>query len=248
MMISQTQTTAVPSQTAVPLLTGKQCYQAIVATYGITPPSEEERRGYAVQAKEGNQDARQAVILTMYHLVASIAHKYASGYAWTGRIDYEDVAQVGMLTVVERLDAALEADEPYGYLTVAARTQMARYCHHNASPIRTPRRGSVKEAHRPFQRVERLEAVIDQETGLTLAETLQAPSETAVAHRDATPLYAALQALPERHREVIVRHYGLFDQGPEPFISIERERGFRAKAYHTAALHQLATTVQGMTR
>ena len=232
----------------VSLTTGTDRYRATVATYGVTPATEEERQGYAVQAKQGDQEARQLVILVMYPLVAALAQRYHLAYVWASgaRLDYEDLAQVGMMTIVERLDAALEAEAPYGYLTVAARKSMAHYCIETASLIRTPRRGSVKEAHRPFTDVESIDRVIDAESGLTLGETLvDLPQQTPT--RDYTPLYEAVQALPERHREVVTRHYGLFDYAPEPLRSIERDKGFRAKAYKTVAVQKLATALQGVT-
>jgi RNA polymerase primary sigma factor len=68
------------------------------------------------------------------------------------------------------------------------------------------------------------------------------PSASAIAHEDRDELSAMLRLLPERHREVLIRRYGLNDRHAQSHAEIGKWLGVgeeRSRQIEREAMHRL---------
>jgi DNA-directed RNA polymerase specialized sigma24 family protein len=196
------------------------------------------------RARQGDQDAREQIVLALMDTIQGYAHRHATAMRWSGRIETEDLLQLGMLAILEHLDIALTKDNPLGYLTTVARCAIIRHCVYHSSLITRPRaKDSIALSHMPDMVVMSLEKPLDQD-GLTLGDVL--PGDSAPApERDYTPLYEAVKALPEKHQAVIVRYYGLLQHAPERLCTIGRDIGTKKPhRYAQVAYKRLARSLE----
>jgi len=73
------------------------------------------------------------------------------------------------------------------------------------------------------------------------------PSDSAIAHEDEREVAALLRLLPRRHREVLIRRYGLEHRQPQGHGEIGRWLGVgeeRSRQLEREALHRLRTILQ----
>jgi RNA polymerase sigma factor (sigma-70 family) len=222
--------TAKPSQTALygELLTNEEAYSKDVGEHPRLSDEEEER--LVAQARLGNKQARETLILDALSYVMKVAHKYARicGAHGRWRVEYLDLVQVGNVTLVECMDKALAHACPAGYLRRAALGEIVKYCMKHGSPIASP---SQRGGHiLPMKEVESLDKPLgpgNEEDAHTLADLLVATEPEKRSERDFSTLYQALAGLTEKQRYVVTHHYGL-DGAPQDLFTLSCE--MRAQA------------------
>ena len=147
------------------------------------------------------------------------------------------------LAAVRRAEAELERLGP-------RRASDAAIAEHTRLSITTVR--SLREAAR-------VTASLDEpvsEDGAPLGDLLadaraRDPFESAIAHESRDEVSSMLRLLPERHREVIVRRYGLGDEGAQTHEQIGERLGVgeeRSRQIEREALHRLRSVAAGWAR
>ena len=211
------------SQTALysEILSNEERYHQDVAA--IACPTGEEELSLIQRARAGDADARETLVLSCLRYAKTVARKYVAMCAACRkkRIEYLDLVQVGNLALLECFDKAIVHPNPYGYLKRAASGEIVKYCLKHASLITSPseRGGTIL----PMVEVESLDAPFPHVEGLTLGETVAAPSETQVGERrDFSPLHRTLETLTSKQHEVIVKHYGI-ECAPRDLFTISCE-------------------------
>ena len=107
---------------------------------------------------------------------------------------------------------------------------------------------------RSLRRTARVTASLDEPVGdglsalgdLVVDERAEDPSECAIAHENQREVSAMLRLLPARHREVVVRRYGLNQTQAQTHEEIGRRLGVgeeRSRQIEREALHRLRTIV-----
>ncbi len=161
-------------------------------------------RELVMEAHAGNSRARAALIESCLHYAARIAATYKR---FLRQDDYPDLCQVGNLAAVEHLDKALSTTNPCAYVRSKIKFAILSYSLHEIAA-----------------RTESLNRQMTED-GLTLADLLAAPEQHPVSeaygryHR----LYQELHRLPERYREILARHYGLYGRPEESLYCISRD-------------------------
>jgi RNA polymerase primary sigma factor len=147
------------------------------------------------------------------------------------------------LAAVRRAEAELERSEP-------RRASDAAIAEHAQLSVTTVR--SLREAGRVTASLD--EPVGGEATPLgdLLADVHAGdPFESAVAHESRDEVTSMLQLLPERHREVIVRRYGLSDDSAETHEQIGERLGVgeeRSRQLEREALHRLRSIATATAR
>jgi DNA-directed RNA polymerase specialized sigma24 family protein len=242
--------------TGNPVLTMEGQFHADLTFVSSLLPQEEEV-SVVERARQGETEARDALLLMQLPYVRVVARKYAAISSESGhhRLEYLDLIQVGSLALVEHLDQALEHPNPCGYLCRCAAGAIIRYCRKYASLVVTLQ--GPKGHYLPTFETESLDAPRMTGDGeeYTLAAVLASTDDLdqePAQERDYTPLYRSLDDLSDACSFVVKRHYG-FRCAPESLVSVSnalREyQGKPAKAvthsandayrYHARALTQL---------
>jgi len=86
-------------------------------------------------------------------------------------LDVEDIRQAGIEYVLRRLDQAVLAANPVGFLLHAAHYAMLHYCQEQRGPIRVPHIAQWRGARVPL--VASLDAPLAGTDGLTLGDVLE---------------------------------------------------------------------------
>ena len=172
--------------------------------------SPEEEAVLVKRAREGDAQAKEALIESCLSCIAYWAHRYSDAYGWQSvRIEEEELIGIGNATLVEALEKALEGSSPIGYLKGAAKRAMSRHCYYHRSLISTPSWGTYADLP-----VVSLDISVDADE-VTLAESLVSPGEEPSSQRSFDALYHALMLLTERQRDVLSRLYGLGEYAQE---------------------------------
>ncbi len=198
--------------TAPEILTSAQQYRHELSL--LPRLTSEEERELRDRAREGDRQARARLIESCLRYMAFIAARYRR---YVYHDDYLDLVGVGNLAVVENVEKALMMDNPCAYLSVIARLAIIDYCMTSASLIIKSR-----YTHTPDPYTGSLDAPIYQDCEATLLDQIAAP-EQEQAEQDYTQLYEAIDTLPEKHREVLTRHYGLYGRQAESLYEMSRE-------------------------
>lgn len=114
------------------------------------------------------------------------------------------------------------------------------------------RTGLTAHTVQSLRRTARVTASLDEPVGddmttlgaLVADEGAEDPSERAIANEDRRELSAMLRLLPARHREVVVRRYGLNQEPAQTYEEIGRRLGVgeeRSRQIEREALHRLRT-------
>ena len=191
-------------------LTSVEQYLSEVASLPILSRGEEAE--LVRRARLGERQAREALLQGCLRYVAFVASRYA---CYMEHDAYLDLVSVGNLAIVERLEKALTVDNPVAYLYGVAKLAIRSYCNTH-SQLMTQVRG------KPMVWVDSLDAPLCNGKSC-LADCLVAQEQAPqLEPSDFACLYAAINALTPKQRYVIVRHYGLDGDAPEPIASISR--------------------------
>jgi len=173
----------------------------------------EEEQEVVRRAKIGDVEARTTLVQSCLNYVGFMA-------AWHARYvfhdEYLDLVGIGNVAVVEHVDAALTRENPCAYLRGCAKYAIIYYCRNRAGLIPTPwyakRSISVASLDTPVY-----------------ANTVQQESVVVREHPDYSWLYQAVEQLPPRYREVLIRHYGLYDRPVESLYELSRRMSTSVK-------------------
>ena len=214
----------------------------MIPTRQLPQLSRLEEEQLVERARQGDKPARDEIVLALMNIVRGYAYHrtYAMDEWAKPRINAEDLFQIGMLAVVENLNAALRQANPFAYLTVVAHRAIGKHCAHWASLVRLP--GSEGIGRHPYIIVGSLDRPLDEEPEKTLADVLAdvlSDIDAASPERNYTEFYDAINALPEPQRSVIVRNYGLFGHEPQSLSEISAELGIWANNWKRSAIKYL---------
>ncbi len=217
--------------------------QEVNALHLLERLTQEEEAELVNRAREGSREATEEVLLRLLPYIQKVAGRYARTYAWASpRIEYLDLINQGFLAALENLEHALaSAQRPCAYLcTIASRT-IVRQCRRYASAIMTP---DTKDGQPlPYIHVDSLDLPLsEEEEESTLADLIPASKE-ACPQLDYTLLHQAVEALPEKRRDVIKRHYGFGGEAVSLWQINQEKKAALGVAYTPSSanyLHQKA--------
>src|SRR6266566_4699082 len=144
--------------------TSEQLFRREVAQ--IAEPTEEQQAALIRRVRLGEVEARQEMVTACLPFVLRLASRYVY---YAKHCEFLDLCQVASLEVLEWLDKALEASNPFGYLHVVIRGAMVRYLRMQDSLV-------PKKCHSDYGKervtVYSLDFLSHDEEGETWAETL----------------------------------------------------------------------------
>jgi RNA polymerase sigma factor (sigma-70 family) len=182
--------------------------------------------------RQGDEQAKHEIIESALRYTAHVAAFYYSAYGHFLHHDsYLDLVQIANLAMLESFERALKADSINGYLRGTVKRVIRHYCLYRSGMIRVP---THEEWIAKAPRVESLDAMIG-DTEWTYHDVVAAFSEVEQEDQGRTAsrfpkvlgdcLHQAIAGLTEKQREVVMRHYGLDQQVPEPLYAISKRLG-----------------------
>lgn len=226
----------------------KRMYWNDAIQHGLLCYDTEEKRALADRVRAGSALAREQLALNFLLYCEKLAYKYSQIYKGIyPRIEYEEMAQIGMLAVLESMDQAVHKyDDPFPYIIVSVRRKMALYCRYQSGLIRIPE--TLDEGGRPIYPPYKMvsigafaDAEDDEESIL-----FSLLNDNSIKHlqQDYRQLYQAIEKLKGRTKEVICRRYGLLGYTPcsLPIISMIITNGrskTMAGSYQAQGIKQL---------
>jgi DNA-directed RNA polymerase specialized sigma subunit len=151
-------------------LTAKEVYRMELAQ--LPAWTKDEEWVIVEEARAGNAKARQHLIESCLPYIIGVATAYASLHKGEDPLDFMDVIAAGNLRVVARIDAALQAPNPCGFLRQAAHGAMADYCAEKKTTIKVPARSYWRGKRAGT--VLSLDAPLSYDSDLTLADLIEA--------------------------------------------------------------------------
>ena len=150
------------------------------------------------------------IVLSLQQRIYSLAYRMAARHLQGKEqaIERMDFVQEANRAMLRHFQLALTKENPYSYLLKAARTAMI-------------------DCIRKIEASQR-----DQDEVSSFSECIPTEIHTESSRKNEatyTPLYQAVQMLPEKQRLVILRHYG-FGCAPEPLNTISRSISLKACA------------------
>lgn len=216
--------------------------------HGLLCYDTEEKRALADRVRAGSALAREQLALNFLLYCEKLGYKYSQIYNGIyPRIEHSDLAQIGMLTVLESMDQAVHKyDDPFPYIIVSVRRKMAQYCRYQSGLIRIPE--TLDEDGRPIYPPYKMVSIGafadgDEDEEKILFSPLNDDS-IRYSQQDYRQLYQAIEKLKGRTKEVICRRFGLigYARSSLPIISMIITGG-RSKtlagSYQAQALKQL---------
>jgi hypothetical protein len=193
------------------ILTSEELYRSEVGC--LHRLTKEEEREIVRRAREGDEEARTALMKSCLNYVGSIA-------AWHARYahhdEYLDLVGIGNVAVVERFNASLKRENPGGYLRGCAKDAIIYYCFNRSTLIPTPwfarKRFSITSLDNPVY-----------------SNTLKHESVTSQERPDYSWLYQAVEQLPQQFQDVLIKHYGLYNRPVESLYEMSRRMSNSAK-------------------
>ena len=224
------------------ILTSEQLYRLELAAYpDVRDLSSVEKEAIVTRAREGDMQARDTLIGSLLHLVATMARISYTTHRWAyPHISYLDLVGAANLALVEKVDYALQSrNNPYAYLTVIARGAIRNFAkRYGGSLIATPSTSGVYEISTASLDIPLCDGD-DETVGDSIVDNTSTPGES--KQIDYAPLHAALATLGEARRTVLIHHYGLFGHAPIGLCEIDRTffKGKRASSERTGTLDLL---------
>ena len=199
-------TTKNPSQTELygELLTSQQQYRKDIAPFREI--SCEQEHVFVHAAREGDEQARNNLILSLLDYVEYWASLFVSTYGWISRsIELTELISIGNFKLVESFDEAMDADNPWAFLASRAKYAMHSYCQNHTNCITTPH-------HAKSYVVESLDKPLNEDTEETLIDFLSEPNPviwfSSLSISDER-IYTAIGHLGGKQKELVKRVYGL---------------------------------------
>ncbi len=198
--------------------TCEQAYRQTIRS--VQRLDQEQERSLVERARTGGKEERDNLLLYLFSSMDAFARHLA--LSWTShRPEYEDLAQQGCLEIASHIDQALrEVDHVIPYLLKAGYGAIRNEAWRASHPIAAPT--DVEPL-----RVLSLDAPLTEDEDYTLldllgGDTFSVVIETTSQHE---ALHSAIRALSERERTLVVRHFGLYINAPEPVSEILRSLG-----------------------
>jgi DNA-directed RNA polymerase sigma subunit (sigma70/sigma32) len=197
----------------------------------------QEERELVQRARQGNQQAKETLLQSCLRYVASVAYRYV---CYLQHDEYLDLVSVGNLALVECLEKALTVENPVAYLLGVAKLAVKAYCCKHSQLI-------THQWGQPYMWIDSLDAPVGNGQGC-LAERLSAPTqEPQEEPADCDRLYRAIDALTPKQRYVILRHFGLDGDTPEPIAAISK-RLSHVNPKQTIARNRYNTAISSLRR
>jgi RNA polymerase sigma factor (sigma-70 family) len=190
-----------------------------------------QRDALIEQARAGDQEARELLICSCLWFVFHRAWRYKD---IVRHDDPMDLVSVGNVAMVEALEKALWANDPFRYLMSQGAYAIAHYVYHENYMIK-------RDKHRNLVTPD-VSLDAELQNGLIYGGMVGKPSEVDISslyEEDSNtqedekyaPLYQALDRLTEKQRFVVMKHLGLGDYGaPESLADIGRSMGVNPDA------------------
>jgi DNA-directed RNA polymerase specialized sigma subunit len=164
-----------------------------------------QEQAFAVRARTGDDQARDALIVSCLRSVRTVARRFS----FTFDFDSDELFSIGSYTLVEKCNSALATDHPCNYLRCCARWAMIGW-------MKRERATPIHSLDRPLFH--------DDPNAATLADTVADPRyDPSEAGRDYTALYQAIEGLRSGPREVIFRRYGILGRDQQDLRDIARQ-------------------------
>src|SRR6266700_641952 len=202
------------------VLTNEEQYRGI--TKGLPRFTRAEEKVLIARARAGDQDAREQIIVGCLNYVGNLANWYKQ---YLFHDEYLDLVGEGNLAVVESFDTALLKENPCGYLRGVAKYTIIQYCYTRVNLIVRPKKiskmvytTSLDEKPYTYDRLVRNAPI-----------TVKEPP-------DYSFLYQALETLRKAYRDILIKHFGLYDSKPESRYALSRSTKGNVKgtvAYNT---------------
>jgi DNA-directed RNA polymerase specialized sigma24 family protein len=186
------------------LLTGEEQYRSI--TKRLPRFTREQEAELVLRARTGDPVAREELITSCLNYVGFIANWYAR---YVYHDEYLDLVGIGNLVIVENLEKALAKDNPCGYLRKMVKAVVLNYCITHASLVTRPTYSKPTYTNS-------LDTPV-------YANTLTQEPVVVAESPDYSWLYQALERLPKAYREVLTRHYGLYNSPVESLYEMSRK-------------------------
>lgn len=218
----------------VPILSNYEQYA--IEMHKISRLTDEEERVAVQQARNGDLEARNTLLITCLPVIVHIASRY---YVHVPHEDILDLVGVGNLAITEKFDLALTKEKPVPYLFAVADREISNYCLYRARPM--PMKNPTHLDLSTLPPVISLDAPLRGEDGKF--RQVAAP-EQKVPDADKPALKMVRQALGElieKQREVVEMRHGFEDTGSLKFDDIAEilatNRSTIDKRYRTAIKH-----------
>jgi RNA polymerase sigma factor (sigma-70 family) len=213
-------------------ISGSALYSAEVRR--LPRMTREEEKPYIEKARRGDKEAQDIIVMTCLNWTIMRAVSIYEQVRPT-HLDVMDLAGVGYLEMMEKLDRALEVEEPIAYLMTTASWQMQTEATFNDSMIMRPRMNKEEQKKRdPYPAYD--VSLEQPHNGRSLQDVLTI-REVAETPKDFTPLYQAVEKLNPVQRRTIIDNYGLYGQ---PALPLEQMAQRENKTRHniSSTLHK----------
>lgn len=191
-------------------------YCAEVAHLSFLPRKEQPL--WVQRARQGDREARHRLVLNCLHwgmIKAFGLYEERRPH----HIDVLDLMEEANLAMLEQVGKALEARDPVAYLMTIATQAMCVYCTYHAPLIQRPEWYSQTDLcalNRVLPAPDRLDEIWPDQDLEAPALDLEGEAQQERRHRvHFRAFYASLFRLPEQHRLLLIRLYGLCGQPAE---------------------------------
>jgi RNA polymerase sigma factor (sigma-70 family) len=195
------------------------------------------------RARQGDEQAREEMILLCLRHVAKVAHTFYQTLDH-GKDDLSDLIALGNLALVERLDYALTKDQPFPVLYGAAESEIRVHCRYHSDLIDLPEHSYIVDRGPTMMSLD--EPVEDGYYSEIVDQYLASATLSGISQKNflVDALDGALDTvLTPIEREVVQLKYGLRDgQEPLPHHAIARKMGIgqtSSQRYHWRAISKL---------
>ncbi|HLZ62555.1 MAG TPA: hypothetical protein VKR06_36880 [Ktedonosporobacter sp.] len=199
--------------------------------------SRQEQEVLIVRARQGDSEAREALIVDcLHHVLGKARMIYNERYL--DHDDLLDLIQVASLEMVAQFDRALSKGGPAAYLRGIARSAILQYCTYHSGMIQKPHyslAALAKMDPHPAT-VESLDRPLYRDSKRIRVELIEMPPQLPVPdekyqRRRFAPLYQGVKKLSRRQQSTLIQLYGLYGQPRKAPDDIGYGPNVRSMAY-----------------